>query len=68
MKLSHKTVMAVMFLFLTGCAIKHDYRWREYPLAKDRICTHVHFTESQELRIIKGKSDDSKISLASAMS
>lgn len=54
----------ILFLVFTGCAtVKHNYIWREYPIASERIPSQNSFTEGQEIRIIKGKSNDSKIIL-----
>ena len=47
-------VILILFLFLTGCAIKHDYVWIEYPIAPEQITSQNSFTEGKEIRIIKG--------------
>jgi len=52
---------SVIFSFLlvsTGCAIKHNYSWSEYPISAERI-TQNNYVEGQEIKLIKGKSDDS---------
>ena len=59
-----KPVILILCLTLSGCgAIRHDYIWSEYPLTSNRISSQVSLLKGQELRIIKGKSDDSDISL-----
>ncbi len=65
MQWTYKPVILILFLFLTGCAIKHDYVWHEYAIAPERISSQNIFKEGQEIRIIKGKSNDSKIVLGS---
>jgi hypothetical protein len=61
MQPTHKLVILILFLFFTGCTIKHDYVWKEYPLAPEQVPSQNSFTEGKEIRIIKGRSDDSKI-------
>lgn len=58
-----KPVILILFLTLTGCAIKHDYAWNEYLITPDRISSQTSFTKGQEIRIIKGKSNESIIFL-----
>jgi hypothetical protein len=64
MRLTHKLIIAILFLVLTGCGIiehKHDYTWKEYPITSERISPQVNFTEGREVNIIKGKTNDSKV-------
>jgi len=63
MRSAYKPVILILLLIITGCARKHDYIWNEYPITPDRISSQISFTEGQEIRIIKGKSNDSKIFL-----
>lgn len=63
MQLTYKFVILLLFLVITGCAIKHDYVWNEYQITPERILSEISFTEGQEIRIIKGKSNDAKICL-----
>lgn len=63
MQPAYKPVIVILFLILTGCAIKHDYVWNEYPITPERILSQISFTEGKEIRIIRGKSNDSKIFL-----
>lgn len=57
-------VILIVFLLLNGCGAKnHDYVWNEYPITQERISSQVSFTKGQEIRIIKGKSNDSKMFL-----
>ena len=63
MQLTYKPLLLILILMLTGCGIKHDYVWTEYPITPDRISSQVSFTEGKEIGIIRGKSDDSKIFL-----
>ena len=51
----------ILFLFLTGCTIKHDYVWNEYSIKPERISSQNVFTEGKKLKIIKGKASDSNI-------
>lgn len=55
----------IMFLVLTGCAIKHDYIWNVYPITPERISSCNSFSEGNEIRIMTGKSNNSKILLGS---
>lgn len=59
----YKPVILISLLILAGCTIKHNYVWDEFSIAPERISSLDSFTEGQELRIIKGKSDDSRILL-----
>ncbi len=61
--MKYNIFILVFLLSLTGCAIKHDYIWKEYPIASDLIPSQNNFTEGRKIRIIKGKSDNSKIFL-----
>jgi hypothetical protein len=63
MKLTYKPIVITLFVILTGCTINHDYVWKEYPITPDRISLQINFTEGQQIRLIKGKSPDSKIFL-----
>jgi len=63
MQSTYKPIVLILLLILTGCAIKHDYVWIEYPITPERISSQKGFTEGQEIGIIKGKSNDSKIFL-----
>ena len=63
MQPTYKPVILILFVILTGCTIKHDYVWNEYPIAPERISSQSGFTVGQEISIIKGKSNDSKIIL-----
>ncbi len=63
MKTKCKVFILVFLLVLTGCTIKHDYTWMEYPITSDRVPSQNSITEGREIRIIKGKSDNSKIFL-----
>jgi hypothetical protein len=68
MKQTYKLVILILFFIFTSCAIsiiKHDYIWKEYPIASERISSQINFTEGQEISITKGKSNDSKIFLGS---
>lgn len=63
MKLIHTLIFVLLSITFTGCAIKHDYVWNEYPITDERISSQVSFSEGQEIRIIKGKSNESNIFL-----
>ena len=65
MKPTYKAFVLILFFILTGCArpIKHDYIWNEYPITPERISFRNGFNVGQEIIIIKGKSNDSKIFL-----
>ena len=63
MQSTYKPVILILCFILTGCAIKHDYVWHEYPIAPERIASQSGFTVGQEISIIKGKSNDSIIFL-----
>ena len=65
MKTKRNVFILLLFLVLAGCAIKHDYTWNEYTISSDRMPSQDNITEGREIRIIKGKSDDSKIFLGS---
>lgn len=54
-----------IFLLINGCSIKHDYAWQPYLITPERISPEASFIEGQEIRIIKGKSNNSKIFLGS---
>lgn len=60
MKLTCNFLILMLFLLLSGCAIKHDYVWEEYPITAERI-SQYSFTAGQEIKILKGKSNDSKM-------
>ncbi len=59
MRLFHNSMIFMLFLVLCGCTVKHDYVWNEYSIRSERLVSKNSFTEGQEIRIIKGKSDDS---------
>jgi len=64
MQPTYKPVILILLLIIiTGCAIKHDYVWKEYPIKPERISSQTSFTEGQGIRIIKGKSNDATICL-----
>jgi hypothetical protein len=60
MKKMYILVVIVLCLSLTSCAIKHDYVWSEYPIAAERVLIPVGTVQGQEVRILRGKSNDSK--------
>lgn len=48
-------VAVVVFVTgLTGCTIKHDYVWQEYPITEDRV-TAATYSQGSKLNIIKGE-------------
>ncbi len=58
----------VLLFVLSGCAIKqieHDYTWSEYQIYSDQVRLQNSITKGREVRIIQGKSDNSKIFLGS---
>ncbi len=59
-----RSIMLSCLFVSTGCAIKHNYSWSEYPISADRI-TQNNYVEGQEIKLIKGKSDDSNKVLGS---
>lgn len=63
MQMIYKPVIVILFVILTACSIRHDYVWKEYPIASDRISSQINFAKGQEISIIKGKSDHSTIFL-----
>ncbi len=58
-----KIVILTSFVFLSGCAIKHDYTWDEYVIQPERISSEVYFSAGQTIRVISGKSDDATFDL-----
>ncbi len=59
MRGTYAPVILVLFIFLSGCAIKHNYAWTEYPIASKRI-TQNSYVKGQKIKIIKGDADDAK--------
>lgn len=55
-----KILLIILILGLSGCAIKHDYKWREYFIAPDRLTSQIKNKNAQPLKIIKNKSSNSK--------
>ena len=64
-KLINTITFLSILLLINGCSssIKHDYAWHEYLITSERISPEASFTQGQEIRIIKGKSNTSKIFL-----
>jgi hypothetical protein len=63
MRLVTTLLVPVVLLLFTGCSIKHDYVWNEYPIEPGRVTSEIQFREGQPVSIVKGKSDSSKIEL-----
>lgn len=63
MRAIYKPLVLVMLFLVAGCTIKHDYVWYEYPIGPERLNWYVSFDDSDEIRIIRGQSDDSQIFL-----
>jgi hypothetical protein len=63
MRKAYKPVFLVLFLVLVSCAEERDYVWYEYPILSQWIPPQVSFTEGQDIKIIEGKSNDSKVFL-----
>ena len=55
-------LLALSFLVIGGCS--HDYQWNEYKITPDRVA-QGSFISGQKVAIIKGKSDEAKVKLAS---
>lgn len=60
MKTKCKGFIFLLLLVLSGCTIKHDYKWNEHPITPDRILSQNSLTDGKEIGIIKGQSDNSK--------
>jgi hypothetical protein len=63
MQSAYKLIILILFLVLSSCSINHNYVWDEYPITSNKILPQTSFKEGQEVRIIKGKSEDSNIFL-----
>jgi len=61
MRSTYKAVVPVLLLLLGGCA--HNYKWKEYPIAPERISSEDSFTEGMEISVIEGKSSDERVFL-----
>ncbi|MCP3852722.1 MAG: hypothetical protein GY694_21220 [Gammaproteobacteria bacterium] len=61
MQSSIKPILLILLINLSGCVIKHDYNWAEYPITAERISSQNSLTEDKEINVIKGTSDNSVI-------
>ena len=46
--------IALIFVFLTGCSIRHDYVWNEYQIAPAKWTSEDNFVNGKEIAIIEG--------------
>ncbi len=63
MKTVYITAIIIAFFMLNGCAIRHDYTWKEYSVGGR--CISLKIDTNQEVRIIKGKSSKAELVLGS---
>ncbi|MBN1905667.1 MAG: hypothetical protein JW927_11275 [Deltaproteobacteria bacterium] len=50
-----------IFITFFGCSIKHDYIWQEYKIDPHRLTSQFNRENAHQLKIIKGKADESEI-------
>jgi hypothetical protein len=65
MRQVYQLLIMILIPMFFGCAIKHEYVWREMPIKNEVMPPEVILKEGKVIDIIKGKSDDEKIMIGS---